>query len=565
MAGIGIHKDPGTGVVKMNFLTTSAVVPENPGLYFLSPSCGSGKSTVIAKLAAGVMTGGILIVVATIEDAVQMRDKVVSEGLSSSEIKVLHSKDFSIMDTYRNDPMSFATAPILIITSVRIQIDPYEPFMKYGPGWRRYVFIDELINFYPDPFEIPEELKDILTFIDTHHSHKGRPALETIKVDGNTFYRHIYQTTEHMAAAVKSAGKRVKHDILKGKGGLNDYKRKTIYAHILAYGFMPIRKRIIDLASESIVVVFDGTADCIIPKTDPRLLPITGVRYNSDIEFGFFDFRMKRRNNEDWQESDLQKMAPEFIRLAISLSQTEKILIICWKTLNLITKNPGNADTLELSTDTMLSFPEILRRVLIAAGGKNENIFITYRGSGRDRGSNEYRDCSAVIFLGEWKLPEEPIRSQIADMFGIKGLKFHDYKLSLLVQTICRSRIRHHKGLPIKVYFSSDINYNMAYDTQEYFKANSDPSCKIGGIQKPFRTLSKPEKKQLYYLTRLYGLKTIGTQIRAAVESGLAFSFHVRLSELYSLLPISKRKATDRYRTFKKFLAGLKITMTITS
>ena len=150
-------------------------------------------------------------------------------------------------------------------------------------------------------------------------------------------------------------------------------------------------------------------------------------------------------------------------------------------------------------------------------------------------------------------------------MFGIKGLKFHDYKLSLLVQTICRSRIRHHKGLPIKVYFSSDINYNMAYDTQEYFKANSEPSCKIGGIQKPFRTLSRPDKKQLYYLTRLYGLKIVGPQIRAAVESGKPYSFNVTLSDLYSLLPISKRKAADRYKTFKKFLAGLKIEMTITA
>ena len=564
MASIDVYINPVTGQVEMQFLTCSAMLPDKPGLFFMSPSCGSGKSTVIAKLAA-MATDGVLIVVATIEDANQMRDKVVAEGRRSSDIKVLHSQDFSIMETYRDNPMSFATSPVLIITSVRIQIDPSEPFMKYGSGWRRFVYIDELINFYPDPFEIPVELQDILTFIDNHRSHNGKPALETINLGGNTLYRHIYPTTELMDAAVKSAGKRVRHEILKGKGGLNEYKRQTIYTHIKANGFTPLRKRIIDLAALSTVIVFDGTADCIIPKTNPKLLPITGIRYSSDIEFSFFDFRMKRRNNEGWQESDLQTMAREFIHLATTLSQKEKILIICWKTLKLDTKNPGNADTLELSTDTMLSFPEILRRVLIDAGGKSENIFITYRGSGRDRGSNEYRDCSTVIFLGEWKLPDEPITSQIADMFGIKGLKFHDYKLSLLVQTICRYRIRHHKGLPIKVYFSSDINYNMAYDTQEYFKANSDSSCKIGGIQKPFRTLSRPDKKQLYYLTRLYGLKIVGPQIRTAVESGKPYCFNVKLSDLYSLLPISKRKAADRYKTFKKFLAGLKIMMTITS
>lgn len=82
-------------------------------------------------------------------------------------------------------------------------------------------------------------------------------------------------------------------------------------------------------------------------------------------------------NNEYWQESDIQKMAPEFIKLAVSLSQSEKILVICWKTIRLDTKNTGNADTLENPDLGVLGFPEILRRVLLDAGGKGENIFIT--------------------------------------------------------------------------------------------------------------------------------------------------------------------------------------------
>ena len=106
MPGIGIHKDPATGQVEMQFLTCSAMLPDKPGLFFLSPSCGSGKSTVIAKLAAKA-TDGVLIVVATIEDANQMRDKVVAEGRRSSDIRVLHSQDFSIMETYRDNPMLY--------------------------------------------------------------------------------------------------------------------------------------------------------------------------------------------------------------------------------------------------------------------------------------------------------------------------------------------------------------------------------------------------------------------------------------------------------------------------
>ena len=32
MAGIGVNMDPATGVVEMQFLTTSATHPKNPGL-----------------------------------------------------------------------------------------------------------------------------------------------------------------------------------------------------------------------------------------------------------------------------------------------------------------------------------------------------------------------------------------------------------------------------------------------------------------------------------------------------------------------------------------------------
>lgn len=546
-----------TGQVEMQFLTCSAILPDRKGLFFLSPSCGSGKSTVIAKLAAKA-TGGVLIVVPTISDAIQMRRRiVVDEGRDWTDVCVLHSQDFSVMDTYRDNPMAFTGKPILIITTARLQVDPIQPFMTYRGGSRDMVLIDELINFYPDPFEIPAELQDIVTYIDGHKSHSGKPAIEDVLIDGKTYYRHIYSRVDMMEAAVQVAKKRLKNDILKGEGGLNSFKRKTILEHIRDHGFTPIQKKVVDLAQDATVILFDGTADIIVPKSDPRLVPISGMRYGSDIEFGRFEFRMKRRHTDHWGEADFKRMAPEFIKLAVDLSQGEKILIICWKTLNVDTKNTGNADTLE-DTGT-ISFPEILQRVLLDAGGKEENIFITYRGSGHDRGSNEYRECSSVIFLGEWRLPEEPITGQISEMFGFK-MNFKDYKMSLLVQTICRTRIREHKGLPVKVWFSSDIDYDLAWETQEYFKANSPKTNRIGGLLKPSRKRSRPEKKYLYYLCRLY---LYDPRIRFAIESGTAYSFTIPLSILYGLVPISPRKASDRYKTFIKFLSGLHLRMTI--
>ena len=552
---IDIKKDTTTGQVEMQFLTCSAILPDKKGLFFMSPSCGSGKSTVIAKLAAG--TDGVLIVVPTIDAANSMRSMIVAFGRDGSEICVLTSQNYSIMDTYRDNPMSFTNIPVLIITSARIQIDPVQPFMTFKGGNRGMVLVDELINFYPDPFEVPVELQDILTYIDSHKSHGGKPG-EMVPIDGKMYYRHIYSSVEEMEAAIQIARKRLKNDILKGNNGLAKFKRKTILEHVRNHGFVPIRKRIVDLATEGTVILFDGTADIIIPTTDPRLIPISGTRYSSDIEFGRFEFRLKRKNNEYWQESDIQKLAPGFIRLAVDLSQKEKILIICWKTLELVTKNTGNADTLESQDLGVLGFPEILRRVLVDAGGRDENIFITYRGSGHDRGSNEYLDCSSVIFLGEWKLPAEPITRQISDTFGFK-MRFWDYMKALMVQTICRSRIRQHIGLSIKVWFSEDIDYQMSWEVQEYFRANSSPTNRISGIIKPFRRLSKPRKAHLYQITRLY---SFDPGIRSSIESGTSYSFQIDLDTLHGLVPL-KYKKKDHYRYLKKAFKSMGITMTI--
>lgn len=559
MAGIGVNIDPATGQVEMQFLTCSAMLPDKPGLFFLSPSCGSGKSTCIAAAGKEKKDGGVLIVVPTKKDADEMGNRLATLGVPVSEIFVLHCQNIAALDKYRTSPESLASIPILIVTSVRIQIDPFPLFLNYKGGSRGYVFIDELINFYPDPFQIPNGLYEIVTYLDQCKTHGGRKAIDEFTVDGITWYRHIYDKEVAMEAAYKLSGKSGKM-LLPDKTPLDRIKRAMIFQHIIESGFTPIDQRIQDIAGKSVTCLFDGTADILFQKKDSRVVAISGDRYSSDIQFAVFPFRMKRHNLEYCQASEIQRLAPEFIDLATKLSQTEKVLIISWKTVDgkAYRALDGRTEHFEGQEDNVYGFPDILRHSLAAAGAKMENISITYRGSGQDRGSNEYKECSVVIFLGEWNLPEEPITEQISGMFGFK-MDYFDYRVSLLVQTICRSRIRMHSGKAIKVYFSSDINYNMAYATQEYFKANSAGTCRIGGLIKPCRTLSKPDKGNLYDVTRLYAYDP---QIRLAVESGTTYSFSIPHSTLFGLIPKDKR-SSDRYTGLKRFMKNLGLTMTI--
>lgn len=559
MSSIAVNIDP-AGQVEMQFLTCSAMLPSGQGLHIFPPSCGSGKSTVIAKVAKIKASGGVLIIVPTKKDADEMGSRIVREGVAVSDIMVLHSDNNSARGQYMDDPYSLKMKKILIITSARIQIDPLPLFLSYGSGTRGWVAVDEIINFYPDPFQVPEGLYETFTFMDQKKTHSGRVAVAKMDIDGEIWYRHIYSDVGAMEAAFLAASANVKK-LLPGKTKLDKVKRSVVFEHVVKFGFTPIRQRVSDMAKSTNVCLFDGTADTIFPAKDSRLVPITGFRYSSDIAFHTFPFRMKRNELEDCQESDILRLAPEFINLATKLSHTQKILVICWKTVGgrQHKEFKDRADEYEKNEDLAVGFPDILRRALISAEGLDENIFITYRGSGQDRGSNEYRDCSAVIFLGEWRLPPEPITSQISSMFGLK-MRFRDYKKALMIQTICRSMIRQHCGLPIDVYFSSDINYNMAFDVQEYFKANSPGTCKISGLLKPCRILSKPDKGNLFDLVCLYSYDPL---IRRNVESGTAYSFSIPKDSLFKLLPWRERRVS-RFSGLKALLQSYNITMTIT-
>ena len=541
---IQLKKDPASGEETMCFLNCSSPFPTTNGLHISASSCGSGKTTIIAEIAQNHASEGVLIVVPTIDAANELFPKLPIAH-------VLHSRNIGEMESYRNNPTGLMMKDILVITSARLIIDPIELFLDYKfGGKRKYVLIDELINFYPEPYSIPTELNDTLTYIDATKTHRTGHTVGTIEVDGKTYYKHTYGTIGEFRAAYRVGG----HKLFK-KDALGEYKTDNIFKHILSNGFTPIQQKVKDFADSHVVILFDGTAD-IVFEEDPRLLPVSGVRYNSSIEFIHFPMPIKRKNKEGFRVDDFEKYAPELMQKIINITQTEKLLVVTWKTLDVF-KNNGVADGLE-NHKVSYAFPDSLKKKLVELGAVESNLKVIYRGSGQDRGSNEYRDYQSIMFLGEWNLPDN-ITSDIGAMFGCK-CEFEDYKKSLIVQTICRLQIRQHQGLPIKVYFSEDIDYNLMYAVQEYFKDNSDPSCKITGLTNPCPKYTKPEKG---YLTDVAFLEAYDANIRNAIESNRPYCFTITLDDLYSIIPKDK-KAKDRYARLVKYLQdNLQITMKI--
>lgn len=550
----------------MHFINCNIPFPTENGLHIVSSGCGSGKTTMIQKIIEEKWKEGILVVTATINmaDEINKRLEAWKDGIHTFDrcnLKVLHSGDNRIteMEDYKSNPLSLANTDVLVITSARLIIDPYELFLSYHKGKTRgLILIDEMINFYPQPFDIPIGIRNVLTFIDKCKTHNGKTGTMFKDDSGSIWYQHCYQNINIMKAAYMKSG----YELFKVKNKLNQYKTEYIFKHIIQNGMTSILGKLKDFADQSCAILFDGTSDCIFNKSDPRLLPISGKRYESDIQFIQFNMPFKRKNKEEWTKDILMSVGKSVLDMLRECCSLEKTLIVTWKSIDVFKsiKNEGNADYYEREREDKIqyNFPKLLYECLVQSGVNSDNFSIIYRGSGLDRGSNEYMNYQNIVFLGEWHIPDN-IVGEINKMFGCK-CKFKDYMKSLVIQTICRIRIRKHLGLPVKVYFSSDIDYNLIADVQEYFIKNSPVNCKIEGIKKPCRKYSKPDKKKMMDMVLLY---SYDFNIRNSIENETSYSFNITLDELYKTIPRT-RKAKDKYKDFIGFLKNRNIYMTIT-
>ena len=543
---IGITTDPTTGQHQLNFANgSSSPLPDTPGFYISSSACGAGKTTLIAEIAKRYSGEGVLIIASTIKAADEIGVKIPGSF-------VLHTGNLANLEQYRNNPTSLMSHPLLIITAARAIIDPCELFLKFRfIGNRKWVLIDELITFFPEPFEVPEKVKGALTYVDTTKVHRGSILVGETVIGKKHYYRHTYRKKEEMEAAYKLS----KDKIFTGKSELVKYKESKILEHVRQNGFAPINQNIIAVASTtSTVILFDGTSDIVFPKSK-RQLPLSGTRYSSDITFSTFPMPLKRKNKEGFDVGEIDKYAKDFIRMVVNKTQTVRVLVITWKTME-VYKNTGDADRFEKTTTD--NFPDLLKALLVKNGAVEDNLAVIYRGSGLDRGSNEYKDYSTVYFLGEWRVPDN-VTKDISRMFGEK-VTFEDYKMSLLIQTICRLRIRQHQGLPIEVFFSDDCNYELFYRVQEYFKANSPSTCKIAGLNTPCPTYSTPQKGFIFDMVALYAYDP---NLRTAIINQKPYSLSITLNEIWSIIP-RNGKHKGRYKPLINYLKKRQVTLTIT-
>lgn len=546
------------GGFDMQFLSgVSYPLPQKNGFFIADSACGDGKTTMTNNIAEKMYPSGILIIVQTTESADTLYD-TMCKSIPKEKICILHSQEKAetYMVEHRENPISIWKYEVLIITAVRIQQYPIELFIKFGVTgnkFRSYILIDEIISFFPEqPINPQKFLPDISYITATRGSKKGRLVKE-IKSGSKTMFQLLYKDYTFMEAGVRANSIHRDHF----KNPLSKYRLTEMLKYIASSGHLKTPTLDVDiLSTNSTVILFDGTADVLFPE-DKRLLSLgkSQPKYSSDIAFEQFHLPFRRRNGADWDINELEILGDDLFKWIADMTKSEKILILTWKDIDRKIINKVAADDSEVKET--YDFPDILSRLLDKRGADKVKYGVIYRGSGLEKGCNAFKDCQKIIFLGEWFISDD-VTPKLNSIFKGKST-MKDYKKSLLIQSICRLQIRQHTGKPIKVLFSDDMDYNLMNEVQEYFRANSSPSCKIDGVKEPIPKLGRYEKNHLFDIAVL-GNKY--PQLASAFISRSTLTIDISKSDLFNLLPKDK-KSIDRYRYLTDYLLSHGITINI--
>lgn len=487
---------------EFRFLNSTITLLDSPGLYAFDVACGSGKSTALKLFVALNWQDGACIAVPTKKDANDMGTALIQEGVPNTEIVTLHSDRPQVIKEFKSNPDSLKDKKVVIITHPRIFMNPIELFCE----GKKYVIIDELPLFIRYQAIVSKQVLTIFSNIDRNPNDNGCQILE---MPG--YYAHPYDT-KTMEDLYELYIRKTKLSFLSGNDILNQRMRESAFKYINLYmsqrfntlSDIKIRSNILALKDIHHVLLFDGTFDLLdkgIGKEFTVLKDTSVKKYSSSIHFQEFKMPFKRKQLMETidlvaMEKLVNPLIDEMEKQISILSPTDKILFFCWMDVTAeggLTSSDDIDDYLPNSkayNQHKVDLVKLLDDGLVKRGISKNRYAIHYRGSGYDKGRNDFRDYSAISFLGDWNV-DHSIAHTINQVYGT-DCSYTDYKMAQIVQAILRIRIRNHQGEPITVFYSDDIDKDsngdnkktrVMYQVFDYFTKVSNG--RITGFEKP--------------------------------------------------------------------------------
>ncbi|MFI3316776.1 MAG: hypothetical protein SNF93_04250 [Rikenellaceae bacterium] len=576
----------GKKMVMLGHLVGEMSVTTCGGGYILPVPCGAGKSTGIVSLVVLYPAEGFVIFVKTKAECRDMYDRLRIAGVADDEITMIYSptKEEELFVERCDNP--FDMANIKIIAAVKRAKAAYATMME-SPAeltTKRVLIITSqhlYTNFLPALFaytakKTPLDLhqyigktKELLKSLDARKfiiiDEQPDFIQNFISVNGRTTASHFGVLSSKSSDV--AMGKYFLHpeplDMMKcrydnllstprscfffGRRCELNRLKSFEFLHHLHSNFSAIAQKrsyalttkLNDLISTrgvtSNIYLFDATADVLssYKTSNFRLIAGDKARYCSPIKFSPFNLDLKRWYSESKMKS--AKLSEKLDHIADTLENQirslggEKLLIVTWKYMSIKGKDEtiGIMKMLEERLDTK---------------GLNGLYSIIYRGSGEDKATNAYRDYAGVTFLGEWLVKGS--LTPLNKNFNIKSSE-HKLRLSGMVQTVCRVRIRKHDGEPIKIFYSEDIDRKLMIDLQQYFRSHSDKGVVVEGVP-----VEIPSSRDDRFISEMRKLIKYNPALLSGIIDRKGYTLSIPLVELVKLLP-KGNKVKSSYRHFK--------------
>ena len=563
-------------------------------------------------------------------------DKIQPENndvLKLEDIIVLHSENEDSKYTYRLSPDEITKKRVVLCTHHKLlhddprilikqdfSISHYRPSVTYvrdsvtirmenGAAYRmprQYILVDEmpvcdqLKAFFQKSAKI-----NLLETISTTESHFELDANnKQIEVCDNVKMElRGYKFRKQTFAAYDTRVKGLVYDPFPESANTDDPNKKSVPAQLrkelLIDSFIEneainintddfnsitdgyVRYSITDFVIDEMstrILLFDGTGDLTFGFNNKKFnLRNIADKYNSNCNFIKIDSNIARKFRESYlldNENKIYSKLDECCNQLIDIiNNNEKTLIVTWKDLKMITEDKRSKSSIKLTGSNYnenFSLPEYITERLKDLGVSKEFSVIHYQ-SGLDRATNEFREYDSIVFLGEFHVPNNVI-DEFNKTYSSDTTLFR-FTLYQLVQSICRTRIRNHRGESVNVYLTDDwddkliaalnvyLNYNRYDGVNQIQDSVIDKKLLLNSPNIIDNTSSKLSNKWGPIIEKLD--KTIFPGILDDIKYCKSRNISVTLDEIFNVIPFVK-KETRKYYPLINYLRKFKIELTIT-
>ena len=543
-------------------------VPDQKGGYIISSGCGSGKTESIKQLITQKADQGIMYCVDTIAEVDKMYNWILDNNvLPASEILRLHGNEEARddLEEYWERPETVMCKKVILLTHIRFWTDLINYFMIYLPSspvpvfdgnfaalmgrddLRRYIIFDETPVFF----------KPFVTF--------SRPSLGCFseKVSGkwqckvkaelrDSYNTFISDTKSDFGNKSHVLG-RIKRDVVLEciPRYWNAWKEMEKGAE-LNISFYP--HNLCQDVMKAYVLVYEGAGDVLLNDAKPFKLLNIEKKYDVSVTFQNIPAPQERNQNFDKVRfEETINTLHELLRGRLN----EKTLIVVWKNIGTDRDDEscGKSEWARLIDARLMSLGFMSGR----------EYSITYFGSNKTKSTNEYRDYTGIILLGDWTIPNTSA-SSIRNAF-MSRTTTEDYRLWYYVQLLSRIGIRNLDGGTYQVWYSSDYKVGFIKTLSDYFNNNAYlPSVKplssdwLGEV-----ILKRAIKIRKETKVEIEKLVSYASGMKDAILNGQGMTLNISLDKLYELCPRSVKKSYLYERGLGKALGYLDIVLNITT